>query len=121
MAGKTNMAFDPEQTQVLADVINSLATNASVVLQDMEKNIKPLGPEGDVIGECEQKEPINMAVVSAMNTFGATHAILKGLTELVTYTCEQLGIAVNQNIKTADEAAQAAHAQAQKVLEHVEG
>lgn len=116
MSSKTGMAFDPEQVQELSSALKALAQASTTVMDDCKKTFDQLKSD-DVVGESEQKEPIIAAINEAETSFVAVNNKLGRMIKLVDSICEKLGIQVNQNIRTADDAAQAIEAQAKKIKE----
>lgn len=116
MSSKTGMAFDPEQVQELASALKALAQASTTVMDGCTTTFAPL--KGDeIVGDSEQKEPILEAIKDTEEAFVLVNNKLGRMIKLVDSICEKLGIQVNQNIRTADDAAQAIDAQAKKIKE----
>lgn len=103
MAAKTGIAFDPQAVVDLSAGVKALASNLQNTMDSVEVTFKQL--EGDeIIGDSAQKTPIIEGIKTARDAYAAVNEKLIRMVNTIDNVCTDLGIAMNKNIKTNEDA-----------------
>ena len=103
MAAKSQMAFNAEQTEALSTAVKALVNNMTTQFDEIDNVFRQFEGE-EIIGESTQKEPVVQAISIARDAFKSVTEKLSRINATIDSVCSELGIAINQNIKSNEEA-----------------
>lgn len=116
MADKNSKKFEPEQMIELSGGVKALVNNLEAKMDEIDVTFKALEGE-EIIAESAQKTPIVDAIKNIRETYSKIAEKMTRQVAIIDNIASELGVAINTNIRTNEEAVAAISSVSKKAQE----